>query len=214
VIQGRLGESLWTVGNRLATPRTFLLLRGSSVTERLRIAGNADWQEKRVPRCWPSVNVGTSGLEFGAGKPPPLHCQVLHAGALSGPPQRHLRAAYGNQSTSVEPQGRDRYREVQSSGTAAPEAPAGRCATGWSEGIIRLMLVGSNRPSSRCRLREPQGRDSYVEGQSAAPEALAGVLAGPAGARLQQGSCWSVPMVHREPPTAASTRWQPPPAPA
>jgi hypothetical protein len=35
-------------------------LRGSSVTERLRIAGNADWQEKRVPRCWPLVDGGTS----------------------------------------------------------------------------------------------------------------------------------------------------------
>jgi hypothetical protein len=52
---------------RLATRRTPLLLRGSSVTERLRVAGNADWQEKRVPRCWPSVNCGTSGLESGAG---------------------------------------------------------------------------------------------------------------------------------------------------
>jgi hypothetical protein len=27
------------------------------------VAGNADWQEKRVPCCWPSVNGGTSGLE-------------------------------------------------------------------------------------------------------------------------------------------------------
>jgi hypothetical protein len=51
-----------------------------SVTERLRVAGNADWQEKRVPHCWPSVNGGTSGLEYGAGKPPPLNCQVLYAG--------------------------------------------------------------------------------------------------------------------------------------
>jgi hypothetical protein len=32
------------------------------VTERLRVAGNADWQEKRVPRCWPSVSGWTSGL--------------------------------------------------------------------------------------------------------------------------------------------------------
>jgi hypothetical protein len=66
-------------GTCLATRRTPLLLRGSSVTERLRVAGNADWQEKRVPRCWPSVNCGTSGLECGAGKPPPLYCHVLHA---------------------------------------------------------------------------------------------------------------------------------------
>jgi hypothetical protein len=81
------------VGTRLATPRTFLLLRGSSVTERLRVAGNADWQEKRVSRCWPSVNGGTSGLEYGAGKPPPLYCQVLHAGSRSGPPSTSLRDA-------------------------------------------------------------------------------------------------------------------------
>jgi hypothetical protein len=72
-------------------------LRGSSVTERLRVAGNADWQEKRVLRCWPSVNGGTSGLEYGAGKPPPLHCQVLNARGLVAvplvPPQRQLRGA-------------------------------------------------------------------------------------------------------------------------
>jgi hypothetical protein len=44
------------------------------------VAGNADWQEKRVSRCWPSVNGGTSGLEYGAGKSPPLNCQVLQSG--------------------------------------------------------------------------------------------------------------------------------------
>jgi hypothetical protein len=134
-------------GTRLATRRTFLLLRGSSVTERLRVAGNADWQEKRVPRCWPSVNGGTSGLEYGAGKPPPLNCQAVRLGSRSGPPPpRHLRSTSG-----------------------ARQLPG------------RATLNGT-----------------------AAPEALAGVLACPAGARLQQGSCWSVPMVHREPPTAAS----------
>jgi hypothetical protein len=58
---------------------------GSSVTERLMVAGNADWQERRVPRCWPSVSGWTSGLQCGAGKPPPLYCHVLHARSRSGP---------------------------------------------------------------------------------------------------------------------------------
>jgi hypothetical protein len=77
-------------GTSLATRRTFLLVRGSSVTER--VAGNADWQEKRVPRCWPSVNGGTSGLEYGAGKPPPLHCQVLHGVASQRSPSTPAKA--------------------------------------------------------------------------------------------------------------------------
>jgi hypothetical protein len=132
---------------RLATPRTFLLLPGSSVTERLRIAGNADWQEKRVPRCWPSVNGGTSGLESGAGKPPPLYCQVLDVlGSRSGPPQRRLRSS--SRSLPAEPsgtQGRDSQGEVPLSSTAAPEVLAGGHPANSDEATTKLVAGGSNR---------------------------------------------------------------------
>jgi hypothetical protein len=44
------------------------------------LPGTLTGRRKESPRCWPSVNGGTSGLEYGAGKSPPLNCQVLQAG--------------------------------------------------------------------------------------------------------------------------------------
>jgi hypothetical protein len=132
--------SLWTSETRLAARRTPLLLRGSSVTERLRVAGNADWQEKRVPRCWPSVNGGTSGLEYGAGKPPPLNCQVLHLGSRSGPPQRHLGSAFNG--TSGVGRGATVTGEGRSSSPAAPEALAGGVCGQPERGYNKAGAVG------------------------------------------------------------------------
>jgi hypothetical protein len=79
----------------LATRSTFLLLRGSAVTERLRVAGNADWQEKRVPRCWPSVNGGTSGLECGVGNLLPSTAKSSTLGSRSGPPSTPAKVQLG-----------------------------------------------------------------------------------------------------------------------
>jgi hypothetical protein len=153
-------------GTRLATRRTFLLLRGPSVTERLRLAGNADWQEKRVLRCWPSVNGGTSGLEYGAGKPPPLNCQVLHAGSRSGPPPQASQGSLRGASVTREgvqlalPRPRPQPRKGPGQERGYNKAHAG--------GFKVPPQGGSTAPSGA------QGRDSYWEGQSsgtAAPEA-------------------------------------------
>jgi hypothetical protein len=89
-----------------------LLLRGSSVTERLRVAGNADWQEKRVPRCWPSVNGRTSGLEYGVGNLLPSTAKSSTLGSLSGPPQCRLK---GNLRESVHLSGASGTRQIPGS---------------------------------------------------------------------------------------------------
>ena len=140
---------LWgTEGARLAARRTPLLLRGSSVTERLRVAGNADWQEKRVPRCWPLVDGGTSGLECGAGKLLPstaMSSMLESRSGLHRPLNTNLREPKGPHTrvgfASGEPQGRDSHWRG-STRTAAPEALAG-IRSSRSEAITRLVLAGS-----------------------------------------------------------------------